>query len=145
MKLHIMVLGSALLLLGADPSPEAVQKEMAVLQGTWKITTAEQDGQADKSLKDATVTIGGDYFTTRVGDKPLRHGTLRLDPTKKPKTIDLIYADGPQKGKTSQGIYNLHRDSWILFFSIPGKDRPAKFDRRVTIGQMFMVLRKAGK
>lgn len=145
MKLRVMAIGIAWLLLAASPPPEAVQKELDAIRGTWTVATAEQDGRADDSMKNATVTITGDQFTTKVGATPLRHGTVAIDPTKQPKTIDLVYSDGPQKGKSSLGIYNLHEDSWILFFSVPGKKRPADFNRNVTIGQKFMVLKKEAK
>ncbi len=142
MKRHLLVLGSALLLLGADPAADQSQKELARFQGTWMITSSEQDGRADPSVKDARVIISADEFTTKVADRPLRHGTIKFDPAKQPKTIDLTYTDGPQKGQSSFGIYHLDGDSWVLAFSVPGKPRPASFDHRVKAGVRYMVLKR---
>ncbi len=142
MKRHLLVLGSALILLGADPAADQTQKELARFQGIWMITNSEQDGRADPSVKDTRVIISADEFTTKVADRPLRHGTIKFDPAKQPKTIDLTYTDGPQKGQSSFGIYRLDGDSWTLAFSIPGKARPTSFDHRVKAGIRYMVLKR---
>lgn len=34
------------LLLGADAGPEAIKKEMALLDGEWSMVSGERDGQA---------------------------------------------------------------------------------------------------
>jgi len=143
MKLHVLILGSVLMLLGADPASDQGQKELARFQGTWMITTAEQDGRPDPSAKDTRVIISADQFTTKVAERALRHGTLRFDPTKQPKAIDLTYTDGPQKGQSSMGIYQLDGDSWVLAFSIPGKGRPTSFDHRIKTGIRYMVLKRS--
>ena len=44
-------------------------------------------------------------FQDRVS--PPYKSSFKLDPSKSPKEIDLIGLDGPQKGKTMQGIYRL--------------------------------------
>ena len=143
MKLHILVLGSALALLGADPPADQSQKELARFQGAWVIASAEQDGRPEPSVKDTRVIISADQFTTKLADRPLRHGTVKLDATRQPnKAIDLIYTDGPQKGQSSRGIYRLDGDSWVLAFSIPGKERPNSFDHSVKSGVRYMVLKR---
>lgn len=116
-------------LLAAEPSPDAAQKEMEAIQGTWAVVTAEQDGKPDDSMKKANIAIQGNQFTTKIEDTAIRHGTITLAPNQTPKAIDLVYSDGFQKGKTSQGIYSLTGDYWIVVFSVPGKDRPTNFDK----------------
>jgi uncharacterized protein (TIGR03067 family) len=143
MKVPILVLGSALALLGAEPPGDQSQKELARLQGTWVIASAEQDGRPEPSVKDTRVIISADQFTTKLADRPLRHGTVKLDATRQPnKAIDLIYTDGPQKGQSSLGIYRLDADSWVLAFSVPGKERPNSFDHSVKSGVRYMVLKR---
>jgi uncharacterized protein (TIGR03067 family) len=142
MKLHVLVLGSALMLLGAGPAADQSQKELVRFQGVWIIASSEQDGRSDPSSPDTRVIISADEFTTKMGNRPLRRGTLKLDATKQPKTIDLTYIDGPQKGQSSLGIYRLEGDSWVLAFSIPGKARPTSFDHRIKAGIRYMVLKR---
>ena len=50
-------------------------------------------------------------------------GTFKLDPTKKPRTIDLTLDD-----KTSQGIYELNGDSLKIVLAEPGQPRPKDFN-----------------
>jgi uncharacterized protein (TIGR03067 family) len=129
--------------MGADVLQETTLKELEKMQGVWKITSVEQDAKADNSLKEGTVTISGNQFTTKLGDTVLRKGTVALDPSKEPKTIDLTYEDGPKKGNSSLGIYNLDGTSWTLVFGPPGKSRPTTFQRKPNSGQRLMVLQPA--
>jgi len=143
MKFQCLASIFAGLLIGADPPIDTVQEEIEKLQGTWQIITADEGAKPDGSLKDAQVTISGNQFTTKSGEKILRQGTIMIDPTCEPKTIDLMYVDGPYKGKSSLGIYNLNGNSWVLVFSPPGKSRPASLQRGAS-NQKFLVL-KSGK
>jgi uncharacterized protein (TIGR03067 family) len=56
-------------------------------------------------------------------------GTLKLDPEKKPKTIDFDIASGKDKGKKQLGIYKFEDDTFTLCMGFPGgTERPAKFE-----------------
>jgi len=129
--------------IGGDMPQETTLNELEKLQGVWKIATVEQNGKTDNSLKEGTVTISGNQFTTKSGETVLRKGTVALDPFKEPKTIDLTYEDGPQKGKSSLGIYNVNGSSWILVFGPPGKSRPTSIQQKPTSGQRLMVLQSS--
>jgi uncharacterized protein (TIGR03067 family) len=61
---------------------------------------------SDEALKNARLTFEGDKHTVKVGN-PTFTGTHKLDPTKMAKTIDISDTDGPLKGKTVLGIYEL--------------------------------------
>ena len=50
-----------------------------------------------------------------------------LNATKTPSQIDLIFLDGPNKGKTVKGIYQLKGDAFKLCLELPGGDRPGGF------------------
>ncbi|HEV3204043.1 MAG TPA: TIGR03067 domain-containing protein [Gemmataceae bacterium] len=143
MKLHCILSLMAGMLIGGDMPQDTAPKELEKLQGVWKIATVEQDGSPNDSFKEGTVTISQNQFTTKSGDVVLRKGTVTLDPSKEPKTIDLTYEDGPQKGKSSLGIYNLSGNSWLLVFGPPGKSRPTAFQRKPNSGQRLMVLQSA--
>jgi uncharacterized protein (TIGR03067 family) len=118
-----------LILGGADDSQEAIKKEMMLLEGEWSMISGTADGmfmpkemvaRGKRVAKDGvtTITIGGRvYFKAK----------FRIDPAKKPKAIDYIMTEGPTKGKTHLGIYELDGDTVKFCFAVPGEDRPTEF------------------
>src|SRR5207249_874334 len=105
MKRRGWFLLSALCLIAADaPAEEAVKKELANFQGDWKLVSAERDGKPDESFKGYHSIIKGNQLTGKQGDMTMT-STIKIDPTRTPKTIDVTLVDGPDKGKTRLGIY----------------------------------------
>src|SRR5262245_7313436 len=68
------------------------------LEGTWELVAMEADGKALKPPKDARMVTTGNKFVIKTGDKVVIVGTFKVDPSKKPKAIDVTYAEGPDKG-----------------------------------------------
>jgi len=54
-------------------------------------------------------------------------GTYTVDESKKPKTMDIVGADGPNKGKTFPCIYELDGDTLRVCYDLSGKERPKEF------------------
>src|SRR5687767_15997216 len=83
------------------PQPGAVAKglseELMRLQGGWQVEDQMENGQkaSPEELKNCTLYIGRDSFLLRRSDKLLQIGLLKLDPTKKQKTINAIIMRGP--------------------------------------------------
>lgn len=123
---------------------EAKQKDAEALQGTWQLTAGEANGQAltDKDLKDGKLVLKGDRYTVTLAGKKTAAGTQKLDPKKEPKTIDIVDASGPDKGKTSLGIYELKGDEFRIVFASPGKARPTKFATGPDSGQWLHVWKR---
>jgi uncharacterized protein (TIGR03067 family) len=69
-------------------------------------------------------------------------GTFVLDPGKKPKTIDIKFTEGPEKGNTSLGIYELDGDTLKICLTITAKDRPTEFAAKAKSGHGFEVLKR---
>lgn len=94
--------------------------EKKQLQGTWKVVSIEGIGMKPfppETLKDASVVFAGDKVTISIdGDKVERE--FKLDPTKKPKAIDI--GKGP-------GIYHLDGDNLKLCWDAMGEKRPEEF------------------
>src|SRR5262249_3347265 len=101
MKLHGLVLVVvAGLLVAADDAKDELKK----LEGTWSMVSGEKDGKkldADV-IKGAKLVIKGDEHDVKVGADIFK-GTHKIDPSKKPKTIDAMDKEGPFKGKTVVG------------------------------------------
>ena len=73
---------------------EAVKAELKRFEGTWKFVSMVFNGKAvpEESFKDSRMVCEGDRFSTK-GNEEEAHGTFRVDPTVKPKTIDIALVD----------------------------------------------------
>jgi uncharacterized protein (TIGR03067 family) len=102
--------------------------EQKALEGTWIPSAAEIAGQPfpEDLRKKTKLVVAGDKYTVHVGDTVDR-GTVKIDTSKKPKTMDIIGAEGPNKGKTFLAIYELNGDTLRVCYNLGGKERPAEF------------------
>lgn len=108
---------------------DAVKKEMAKLDGTWQMVSGQASGfplPEEKAKTGKRVAKDGETTIT-FGDQPYFKAKYTIDPSKKPKTIDYMMTEGPTKGKTHLGIYELDGDTVKFCFAAPGKDRPTDF------------------
>src|SRR5262245_43040918 len=90
------------LVMAADPSDE-----YARMAGTWVLGSGMRDGKAvpEDEVKQTRLVVTKNTFIVAGSIGTSGAGTFKIDPTKKPKTIDSTATDGPDKGKTSLGIY----------------------------------------
>ena len=87
----------------------------------------------------------GDKFTVSEENNASFSGTFKVDPTKKPKTIDVTFTDGPEKGKIALGIYELEGDTYKVITDPAGKSRPAEFAIKPGSGYVLQVLKREKK
>ena len=120
---------SVLLLLGGANGQDAIKKEMALLEGEWSMMSGESNGFAmPKEAVSRGKRLAKDGETTIMfGDMVYFKAKFSIDPAKKPKAIDYMMTEGPTKGKTQLGIYELDGDAVKFCFAAPGKDRPTDF------------------
>jgi uncharacterized protein (TIGR03067 family) len=110
----------------AAPAEDKIKKELADLQGVWKLIGFEVDGkeaflqehrQIRWVVKDDKVFYGGEELAK-----------ITLDPVADPKCLDL----GLIKSKrVHEGIYKLDKDRLKICFGMMTdgvKERPSKFD-----------------
>jgi uncharacterized protein (TIGR03067 family) len=115
-----------LVLIATGVSGEEAKKELDQLQGEWTMHSRETNGKPSANTV-WKLTIKGDQWTvTRPnGGVAALEATIKLDPSKKPKEIDLI----AKKGSSMIGIYKLEGDT--LTFCRPGPspnaERPKEF------------------
>jgi uncharacterized protein (TIGR03067 family) len=104
------------------------KKDLKKLEGTWLPTSAELAGEKfpDKLLKTIKLVLKDDKYTTNVGEVTDK-GTVKLDESKDPKTMDITGTDGPNKGKTFLCIYELDKDTLKVCYDLSGKKRPTEF------------------
>ena len=98
----------------------------AALQGTWVITSI--NGQPADGSQQLTLTFAGDKYHQALNGEVNERGTVKLDVSKKPMTIDLIIAEGADAGKTQIGIIEVTGDTIRASLDAPGgQQRPADF------------------
>jgi len=137
--LQVLALVSCVL---AAPSDDLVRREHEKLDGNWRLVSVEVDGQKmpAQQANDFSLTFKMGKFTSfRGGEK--RTGKYTLDPSKKPKTIDIVPDEGPDKGKSWSLIYTLEGNTLRICGRNPGEDRPTSFDTKDQKQVILMVLR----
>jgi uncharacterized protein (TIGR03067 family) len=143
MKGYLLVL-VGVVLGGFASSWHALAKDgKSELEGTWELVAFERDGQEVKLEKTTRSINAGNRFTVMVGGKVIAAGTAKLDPTKKPKTVDVTYTEGPDKGKTFKGIYEFDGDT--ARFCRPGSpddERPRQFATKAGSGAFVAAYRR---
>jgi uncharacterized protein (TIGR03067 family) len=102
------------LLIAADKD-DAAREDLKKMTGNWTMVRGEQDGKqlSTKTVKAARLRIKGEEHTVKLGNDTMK-GTHKLDPTKKPKTIDVQDTEGPFKDQTLLGIYRILDDDFSL-------------------------------
>jgi uncharacterized protein (TIGR03067 family) len=138
--------GSNLLLLDLKREPRQVGEDKDRLQGTWKAVKMESQGReaTEDEVKKGTMVIKGDKLTTVRPDGFTAESQITIDPTQRPKTIDLVPQDGPdtEKGKTFRGIYKLDGDTLTLCMNGPDMERPQEFKTEAGSQVMLMTLKR---
>src|SRR5262249_7224019 len=120
------------------------------LKGTWTPVSAERDGKkltAEQLMDIKLVYDGAGRASVKKGDQLLFDGAIKIDPTKKPKTLDATQtSEGANKGKTFLGIYELDGDRLTVCSAEPaGKDRPTAFSSEPGSGYFLRVYKREKK
>src|SRR5262245_49013674 len=115
-------------------------KEKEALQGTWRATEEEKAGEKRPDPSEKSITFEKDAFTIKQKDRVRYKGTFKIDPSKKPKTIDLTLEEPDRlKGKVSLGVYEVKGDTLKWAFGDPDStDRPKSVD--TTKDTKFLLL-----
>jgi uncharacterized protein (TIGR03067 family) len=127
MRFHILIGAATIGLLGSGPAePDPIKAELAKMQGTWQLVSAESGGKKtpDEQVKKIRVVIKGDMHSVYFGEKTIaKKVRFKIDPTKSPKTVDDFLDDG----KVIRSIYELKGDTLKSCVAPPGEDRPKEF------------------
>jgi uncharacterized protein (TIGR03067 family) len=125
--LTVLVVG---LLLAAEDKTDDAERDLKLLQGQWRVVSVERDGRVDdlKDKKDMTLVIDKDVFSLREGGVVGIKGTCRLDPSRRPKAIDIKVTEGSGTGNEVAGIYKIDNDGMIWRVAYDDKEaRPNEF------------------
>jgi len=132
-------------LLGLTVAVWAADAKADSLDGTWLPEAAELSGvkYPDDVRKATKLVMKGDKYTVTVGTQSDR-GTVKLDASVEPKTMDITGTDGPNKGKTFLAIYEHDGDTLRVCYDLSGKSRPTEFKSKPGT-QLFLVTYKRQK
>ena len=134
-------------LVGADKADDAVKKDMKLLEGEWSMVSAEREGNAlpEEVVKTARRIVKDGETTTELNGKMVLKAKFKVDPSKKPKTIDYDITDGPAKGKAMIGIYELKGDDFKACMVMSDQARPTDFTTKEGDGRTLSVWKRVKK
>lgn len=134
LALMLSVLGLAV---AGNAQAPAESKESKELHGTWQAIKLEADGETgpkDVTAKVRWIFKGNEY----VGVSPEMNfkGTYTINPTKKPKEIDLLPAGAT---KAMLAIYRIEGEQLMLCI---GQPRPSDFVTKEGSGRRLYILKR---
>jgi uncharacterized protein (TIGR03067 family) len=144
----VAVVGMALAAAGAANDA----KDQEALQGTWRCTASEINGdkQADDEVKQYTLEVDHEKLAVRKSGDLVMRGTYKTDPAQNPRHIDFKLEENPGNpddvGKTLPGIYALDGDELKWCFTLPDRsERPKEFKADSGSSQVNAVLKREKK
>jgi uncharacterized protein (TIGR03067 family) len=144
----LMALAAGFLVAADDPKDATLKKELETFQGTWVLESSDRDGKkAPQEGGKIRLVISGTNFSLRQESSAVigHKGSYTLDPSKKPKTTAVTVSEGPDKGSTFLGIYELSGDDYRVCFAPPGKERPKGFASKAGSGHILQVWKREKK
>jgi uncharacterized protein (TIGR03067 family) len=125
----LLVLTAGVLLVVSASGQIDTKKEMKALEGTWQaVRLLKGTESAPKDLiEQISLVLEDDRIKMMVKNMVVAQAHFKVDPTKKPRQIDVTDLDGPNKGKVSLGIYELEGTKLKTCFFVDGagtKKRP---------------------
>jgi uncharacterized protein (TIGR03067 family) len=110
------------LFLAADAAEEATKKDLAALQGAWKLVTLDLTGER-REVENVKVYFEGEkVFHEQDGEKK-QIGKIRIDAAVSPKIMDF----SPLEGDAIEGTYLVEGDKFSACFVRKGEARPVDF------------------
>jgi uncharacterized protein (TIGR03067 family) len=122
----------------AGNQPGKTKPDKEAIQGAWIAASAETSGKkvGDDQVKQCRLNFDGDKIEIVGLIQGKGKGTFKLDPTKKPKAIDIFIPDEDDV----LGVYELDGKTLKLCLTAGGGDRPKDFTGKGK--QMFLVLKR---
>ena len=135
-----------------------LQEEISTLRGSWQVVTAKRSSKNVNRLRQATLKYSSVYpyaediiELVAKNNNTIWAGTYKYGLTDQtrgvdnPKTIDILYTTGKDKGKLALGIFRFGKADYAsltLCLAEPLKDRPKAFTTPVKSGRLLLELRR---
>ncbi len=124
---------------------DKVAEEDKKFEGTWTVVAMEVNGQklGEENYENMTFTFKGKKYEQKSGERLIEAGTQDLDPSKKPKLMDINVTDGETKGTKQLAIYEIEGDKCkICAAQHDSKDRPKSFETKEDTGHIYFELKR---
>jgi uncharacterized protein (TIGR03067 family) len=124
---------------------EPARGDAKLMEGVWVPVEAELAGQKlpEDGIKTLKLTLKGAEYTVETG-QVIDRGTVKLDPTQTPKTMDVVGTEGPNKDKTILAIYELTADSMKVCYALEGSTRPTEFKTAAGTNLFLVTYKRDG-
>jgi uncharacterized protein (TIGR03067 family) len=114
---------------------DAARRDLERLQGSWSFVSGQREAQ---------LLVSGEHFTMRFRNGDIYVGTCSLDPTSRPRAMDMRIDEGPEphRGKTALAIYEFDGDHLIWCPGPPGGERLRAFPPGDAPGYLCIIFRR---
>jgi uncharacterized protein (TIGR03067 family) len=120
---RMIALAVCLLLVAAEADDKG-KKADDPLVGTWAVEKMVVKGKTGPPLKGWVYEFADGKMTVKVGKRTLLQ-SYKTDPSERPAAIDITQDEGPDKGKTLKGVYEVKGDVLTLCTpAVPNGPRP---------------------
>ncbi|MCS7016176.1 MAG: TIGR03067 domain-containing protein [Gemmatales bacterium] len=119
------------------------KRDLALLQGEWRAIAGERDGQARPKtfLQALHVQVADDMMILSLGKRQQKLRIV-LNPSVRPRSIEVIHLEGKEQGEVWSGIYLVEGQRWKLCLAPPGTPRPQDFYTRPGSGWELLILER---
>jgi uncharacterized protein (TIGR03067 family) len=124
------------------PAADPARRELATLQGPWKMVSIKIGDRVFKypeASQPRWLVKGNQLVNPRTGKS---WATISVDPATTPKTLDLTHRDSR---KVMEGVYALDQDTWTIAINPTTdgvKERPTDFSNGRRADWKVWVLRR---
>jgi uncharacterized protein (TIGR03067 family) len=118
------------------------KSELKSLAGKWQVSDAEIDGKkVTETFKDVVLTIENGNYTVKLGPTEDK-GTVTIDASKKPKTMDVTGTEGVNRGKTFPCLYEMKDDTLTICYGLDFATRPAELKTAEKSNRLLIVYKR---
>ena len=140
----LMLAAGAIAGIAASSGGTAAAKEPTDLHGRWTAVKAEREGREAADIVGHLLIVEGKTFRIQENGKTIHEGTLEVDASARPATIDFKHTGPSSGGKTWRGIYKVDGSTLTICDNAADvhKARPASFDTGPDTGLVRVVFKR---
>jgi uncharacterized protein (TIGR03067 family) len=106
---------------------EAAQRDLRLLQGRWQAVSIEHDGSQERPQGGLHWMIRADRYEVWIGNQNLETNQFTLDPTKRPRTLEMRHVISGSQAPRITGIYELQGNVLKVCYDLTGQGYPKEF------------------
>ncbi len=133
---------SALALATVTPLSADDAAEWKALSGEWVVVKVESEGDdLTGSFANVTLSITKGTYSVVVAKQEDR-GTLEINASAKPKSMDITGIEGPNRGRVFPCLYEIKDGQLTVAYGLDFKTRPKNIETKAKSGTMRIEYKK---